>query len=152
MALAGRGLLNRSSSHLAFTLGLSITLVFLPTPTCLFGGLCHSNLAQRSPQSSIRVNPTTDKPSTGTPIITSMSCNVMVISLWGKWNECVSDRHLSTNIVINAWSTFIHGSNPPSSRPFSWWRQVSTPGTSYKQSSLVLIIAFTKHVIIMLQT
>ena len=119
MASNERGLLIRSSSHLAFTLGPSITIVFLPAPTYLFSSLCPSNSVQRSPQSCIWVNPTTSKPSTRTPIITSMYCSKMVISSWGKWNECVSGHHLSTNAVIYAWSRSIFGTRSSAFNPAS---------------------------------
>ena len=43
------------------------------------------------------------------PIITSTSCSVIIISPCGRWKEWVSRRHPSTNVVINAWPSFMDG-------------------------------------------
>ena len=56
-------------------------------------------------------------PSMGNPMITSTSCNVIVISPCGRWNVGVSRHHHSTNAVINAWSSCMDRTKCKPSRP-----------------------------------
>ena len=51
------------------------------------------------------------------PIITSTSCSVIVISPCGRWKEWVSRCHRSTNVVINAWPSFMDGTMCRRSKP-----------------------------------
>ena len=102
------------------------------------------------------VLPGTSNPSTGIPSITSISCKVIPISPWGKWNVCVSGRHHSTKAVIKAWSTsisgtlnnpvkpvasmycMIRGSSPRCDNTHLRHRAFMMPGTSYTRTSIVL--------------
>ena len=95
-------------------------------------------------------------PSDRQPIITSISCKVIPISPWGKWNVCVSGRHRLTKVVIRAWSTsisgtlnnpvkpvasmycMIRGSSPRCDNTYLWHRTFMMPGTSYTRTSIVL--------------
>ena len=113
------------------------------------------------------VFPVTGNPTTGIPSITSISCKVIPISPWGKWNVCVYGRHRSTKAVIKAWSTsilgtlnnsvkpvasmycMIRGSSPPRGNTHLRCRTFTTPGTSYTRTSIVLGSA---HEVIIKQT
>ena len=95
-------------------------------------------------------------PSDRQPIITSISCKVIPISPWGKWNVCVSGRHRSTKAVFKAWLTsilgtlnnpanltasmycVIHGSSPPYYNTHLRRRTFTMPSTSYTRTSIVL--------------
>ena len=72
------------------------------------GGLWPNNCKHNQLQ-FISVFLVTSKPSTESPSITSISCEVILISPWGKWNVCFSECHHSTKAVIKAWSTSISG-------------------------------------------
>ena len=104
LAFAARRSLNCSTSQLICILS--------PTRTDLFSLEWGIEGGEVKPNNSVHksfhvklVFPITDKPSTGTLNITSISCKVIPISLWGKYNVCISGRQCSTKAMINAWST-----------------------------------------------
>ena len=95
-------------------------------------------------------------PSIEIPNITSISCKMIPISPWGKWNVCVSGCHRSTKAMIRAWSTsisgtlnnsvkpaasmycMIRGSSPPCSNTHLRRQTFIMPDTSCTQMSIVL--------------
>ena len=100
-------------------------------------------------------------------LTTSISCKVIPISPWGKWNVCGFERHHSTKVVIKAWLTSISGtlnkpvkhvasmycmicgSSPPCGNTHLRHRIFIMPGTSCTRTSIVLGNA---HEVIIKQT
>ena len=147
------GAVNRASSHLY--------LILTPTRIDLFefgivGRGSWPNKSQHTSLHFMSVFPVTSNPSTEIPSITSISCKVIPISPWSKWNICVFGSHCSTKAVIEAWSTsisrtlnnsikpatsmycMIRGSSPSRGNTHLRRRTFTTPGTSYTRMSIVL--------------
>ena len=108
--------------------------------------LCWFPFIGRKPRNSSQtfsqifcVLPVIASPSTGSPRITSTSCNVMVISPCGMWKVWVSGRHRSTKAVIRPWSSSLPGCLKSPSKPnaliMSTTRS-STIGSRLKNSSV----------------
>ena len=138
-------------------------LVFYPGPVRvdlfefgIMGGGSWPNKSQHTSFHFRSVLLVTGNPSTRIPSITSISCKVIPISPWGKWNVSVSGRYRPTKAVIKAWSTsisgtlnnsikpaasmycMIRGSSPPYSNTHLRRRTFMMPGTSYTRMSIVL--------------
>ena len=159
-----RGVANYASSHLYFILTPVRVDVFEFDIT---DGGSWPNNSRHSKFHLYSVLPVTGNPSTRIPSITSISCKVIPISQWGKWNICVSGRHCSTKAMIKAWSTsisrtlnkpikpaapmycMIRGSSPPCGNTHLQRRTCIMPSTSYPRTSIVLGSA---HEVIIKQT
>ena len=102
-------------SDLSTSAGIKILWPF-STVWGSFGIWIPSILAHRFVQ-VLLLGPTIASPLMGNPMITSTSCNVIVISPCGRWNVWVSGRYRSTNAVINAWSSCMDGTKCRPSRP-----------------------------------
>ena len=98
LAFAVGGATNRTSSHLY--------LILTPARIDFFelGIVGRGRWPKKSRHTSLYVMsvfPVIGNPSTRIPSITSISCKVIPISPWGKWNVCIFGHHHSTKAVVN---------------------------------------------------